>query len=159
MPVPDSQDPCPRHLSCLSPTVSTGARQFSCSALVKPVKPGRGKGKEDAPGSKARLAKYLQEDKLFLAGRTYDLAGIAKHFKTSVSAHCWPTLLTNKKGVAALALCPEPSKHGGLNSKMHTPPDGWSATVALEKYSEPASNAQKRAAGWTLPGGGKRGKP
>lgn len=111
-----------------------------------------GKGKmrdmEDAPGSKAGLARVLSSGHLFIAARVCDVEAVAEHLKVEKEDHCWPVLFSTKKGEAALALCPEPDKHGGINSKWHKPPKGFDQARLTKKFWSAASADQLREAGW-----------
>ena len=106
------------------------------------------KGVKDAPGSCCTLAKVLKDGKLFLANRVYDLEGIAKELKCKVEDKCWPVLLSSKSGNLALTLCPHYQSHGGMNGKFHTAPSGFDREKLSKKYSEPATPAQAKEAGW-----------
>ena len=85
----------------------------------------------DKPGAKAALAKYLNGGKsLFLSGRIYDLAKIAKYYDlelTGSSRPCFPVLLSKKEGEARLALCPcfGTAGHESLDSAAHVRPARW----------------------------------
>lgn len=106
------------------------------------------KEKADLPGSKSELSKVLASGHLFLASRVCDLQAVADHLKVNKEDHCWPVLFSNKKGEAALALCPEPNKHGGINSKWHKPPRGFDQAQLLKKFWSAASAEQQKEAGW-----------
>lgn len=108
----------------------------------------RMKEKDDAPGSKAGLAKVLSTGHLFLAAKVCDLAAVADALKVKVDEYCWPVLFSNKQGKAALALCPCPDRHGGIESKWHRPPKGFNQTQLLKKYWSAASAEQLKEAGW-----------
>ena len=59
----------------------------------------------------------------------YDTTAIAKHYSLDAD-HCFPVLLSTKKGGAALALCPhwgEPG-HTSLTSAKHVTPKDWNYT-------------------------------
>lgn len=102
----------------------------------------------DAPGSKAALAKMLPSGHLFIAAKVCDVHAVAEHLKVKPEDHCWPVLFSTKKGEAALALCPEPDKHGGVNSRWHKPPKNFDQARLLKKFWSAASADQLREAGW-----------
>ena len=82
------------------------------------------------------------------AAKEYATEGIAKACGCKQGDKCWPVLLSSKEGAAALELCPEPQAHGGIKSKKHTAPQGFSRKQMTEKHSEPATAEQKKEAGW-----------
>ena len=124
-------------------------------------KPGKGKGKdrdkpgagskEDKPGSKSHLAKPLDGgNKLFLAFKTYDIAGLAKFYQVKLEDKCWPVLLSSKPGAAALALCPDCKTHGPITSKWHVPPKGFKLKTAVDKFAEKSTPAELKEAGFQV---------
>lgn len=125
-----------------------GDRRQSAGGAGKSSGKGKGREKPDAPGSKANLAKTLDDGSLFLASRVGDVKAIAEALKVGVNDLCWPVLFSNKQGEAALALCPCPEQHGGINSKYHKPPKGFDKAKFTKKYFAAASAEQLRAAGW-----------
>lgn len=106
------------------------------------------KEKDDAPGSKAGLAKVLSSGHLFLAARVGDINAVADALKVKVEDHCWPVLFSSKPGKAALALCPCPDRHDGIDSKWHKPPKGFNQAQFIKKYWSAASAEQLKEAGW-----------
>lgn len=102
----------------------------------------------DAPGSKAGLTKVLSGGQFFFAARVADLRAIAESFQLKVEDRCWPVLLSNKPGKAALALCPCPDKHGVLSSKIHQPPKGFNREKVFKKFFSAATAEQLTEAGW-----------
>ena len=113
----------------------------------------KGKGKQlgpaDGPGSKSNFAMELDGgDKLFLAGRVYDIAGAAKKHGVDKKAKCWPVLLSTKKGGDALELCPNHASHGGMGTKYHTAPKGFDRGAIVKEFSEIATKEQATSAGW-----------
>lgn len=127
-------------------------REGGSSSQGEAARKGNGKArmkeKDDAPGSKAELAKVLKDGHLFLAAKVCDLSAVAGFLKVKVEEHCWPVLFSNKPGKAALALCPCPDKHGGLESKWHRPPKGFNQAQLLRKFWSAASLEQLKEAGW-----------
>lgn len=117
---------------------------------LKPVKGGGKKrdASQNAPGSRADLAKVLSSGHLFLAGKVCDVKAVASTLKVDVDALCWPVLFSTKKGEDALALCPCPDAHGGINSKWHRPPKGFDRDKLVKKFWTAASGDQLREAGW-----------
>lgn len=142
------------------PGTSASTHQSNLSGLPKgkgvagghgapnPAGKARGHTNVDAPGSKAGLARVLDDGSLFLASRVGDIKAIAALLKVGVDDLCWPVLFSNKPGDAALALCPCPDKHGGLNSKFHRPPKGFDKDKLFKKYFSAASAEQLRTVGW-----------
>ena len=111
---------------------------------------GGGKGKRKQPGSSAQdLTKDLGDDKLFIAGTVFDVAGIAKHCGCQVKDKCWRVLLSTKEGEDKLVLCSDPAKHGGINSKMHTAPPKFKRQQMQSMFSSVATNGQLAQAGWS----------
>lgn len=111
---------------------------------------GRMREQADTPGSKAELAKVLSSGHLFIAAKVCDLQTVADHYKVKKDEYCWPVLFSTKKGEAALALCPHPDKHGGVNSKWHKPFKGFDQAQALKKFWSAANADQLREAGWRI---------
>ena len=91
----------------------------------------------------------LEGDKLFLAGRVYDAKAIAADFNFKLEDKCLPVLLSSKKGAEALALCPDHEAHGGLTAACHKAPKGFDTYQIMKKYSQSATPAQLKAAGWS----------
>ena len=95
----------------------------------------------DEPGSKAGLTRLLSDGKLFHCGRAIDIKEAAKKCGVQVGACCWPVLFSKKKGGAALALCPDPASHGGIDSKWHKQPKGFNQDKFFKAYSSAATAA------------------
>lgn len=127
-----------------------GGSGGGATAQAKANKGGKARMREqaDTPGSKADLAKVLSSGHLFIAAKVCDLQAVADHFKVKKEDYCWPVIFSTKKGEAALALCPHPDRHGGVNSKWHKPPKGFDQGNALKKFWSAASAEQLREAGW-----------
>ena len=120
------------------PGVNLGAGSSSAAlvtvtdALVVPGKGkggGRGKGGEDGgrgsgkPGSARGAATWPDATHMKLGNRVYDVAAIGNHYALDKD-HCFPVLLSIKKGANRLALCPHYGKEGhtSLTSAKHTTP-------------------------------------
>jgi hypothetical protein len=75
----------------------------------------------------------------------YDTAKIAKHYSLD-DDHCFPVLLSTKKGKAALALCPHWGKagHESLTSVKHVAPKDWNYTHVCSHMAEKASEGFKQ---------------
>lgn len=134
-------------------TSAGGERVANTSGLASgsaKAKGGKGKMRDqmDTPGSKADLAKTLSSGHLFIAARVCDIQAVAEHYKVKREDHCWPVIFSTKKGEAALALCPNPDKHGGIHSKWHRPPKGFDQAQAVKKFWSAANAEQLREAGW-----------
>ena len=109
---------------------------------------GGGAGKSKRLATDGKICAMLDSDTLFLAGRQLDIGKAAKEMKFDKSKHCFCVLCSNKEGDDLLKLCPEPDKHGGLNSTFHTPFKGFVRNEFSKKYSAPATAAQMLAVGW-----------
>ena len=91
---------------------------------------GKGKGVDPAPpGSLKGIPTWVDETHVQLGTFVYDTAKIAKHYSLDAD-HCFPVLLSTKKGGAALALCPLWGKpgHTSLTSEKHVTPKEWNYT-------------------------------
>ena len=118
---------------------------------------GKGKGKQKrgekggkggGAGSTSNLAKWVSDTDLFLAGRVYDVAAIAKHCGCALADKCWPVLLSSKQGDLRMTLCPDSSNHGGINAKKHKAPTKFDRAHIEKTYSQLASITQREKAGW-----------
>ena len=141
---------------------SSQTRGSSSSRPPSQQQPNSGSGPTpDQPGAKSHLTKTLASGQLHLAGFVYDIDKIAAHCSVAADAKCWPVLLSNKKGAAALALCPNHSSHGGLSSSFHSSPPGWDRADICKRFSNRATPAQNREAGWqpSSTSAAKRGTP
>ena len=92
---------------------------------------GKGKGEESTaqPGSLKGVVWWADATHMKLGTLVYDTTAIAKHYSLDAD-HCFPVLLSTKKGGAALALCPhwgEPG-HTSLTSAKHVTPKDWNYT-------------------------------
>ena len=121
---------------------------------------GGGRGGDDkgggakAPGSLKGLTSWPDATHMRLGALVYDTGAIAKHYSLA-SDHCFPVLLSTKKGGHALALCAhwgEPG-HTSLTSEKHVAPKSWNFTHVCDHMavkapaSQPGSGAgQKRKA-------------
>ena len=118
-------------------------------------KRGKGKGKpgEDTPsgpGSKSALAVPLSSSELWIAGVVVKTEQAALHYKmTKPEDMCWPVLLTKKKGEAALELCPDHAKHGGLNAACHKRPKNFDLEYIYKHFTRAATSAENKAQDWT----------
>jgi hypothetical protein len=125
------------------PGVNLGAGSSSAAlvtvtdALVVPGKGkggGRGKGGEDGgrgsgkPGSARGAATWPDATHMKLGNRVYDVAAIGNHYALDKD-HCFPVLLSIKKGADRLALCPHYGKEGhtSLTSAKHTTPKDFNS--------------------------------
>ena len=86
----------------------------------------------------------LDENTLFLAGRVYDIAGVAKELKVDKKKFCWARLFTTKKGADAEAICTDKSH----NEAAHKPPPKFNREALAQKYSSKATAEQCKSAGW-----------
>ena len=74
----------------------------------------------------------------------------ALHYKmTKPEDMCWPVLLTKKKGEAALELCPDHAKHGGLNAACHKRPKNFDLEYIYKHFTRAATSAENKAQDWT----------
>ena len=90
---------------------------------------GGGAGAVKAPGSLSAVATWPDATHMRLGDLIYDTAAIAKHYSLDAD-HCFPVLLSTKKGGHALALCQhwgEPG-HTALSSGKHVIPKQWNYT-------------------------------
>ena len=95
---------------------------------------GRGKGGEGGgrgggkPGSARGAATWPDATHMKLGNRVYDVAAIANHYALDKD-HCFPVLLSTKKGADRLALCPHYGKEGhtSLTSAKHTTPKDFNS--------------------------------
>ena len=94
------------------------------------------------------MAKWVSDTDLFLAGRVYDVAAIAKHCGCALADKCWPVLLSSKQGDLRMTLCPDSSNHGGINAKKHKAPTKFDRAHIEKTYSQLASITQREKAGW-----------
>ena len=108
--------------------------------------PGKGGGghKRGAKGNGGSIFKMLDEDTLFLAGRVYDIAGVAKELKVDKKKFCWARLFTTKQGADADAICTDKSH----DAAAHKPPSKFNREALAKKYSSKATAEQCKAAGW-----------
>ena len=78
------------------------------------------------PGSKYKtLITEMGNGKFKLGSQTVDAGAAASKCGIELGSKCWPVLFSRRPGEGKLAVCPDPKKHGGLSSAMHTPPDGF----------------------------------
>jgi hypothetical protein len=142
----------------------SGVRLDSAPAVtaVVPRGPGAGKGKgkdDDAkgkgkgklpddeippPGSLKGIVKWVDKTHMQLGSLNYDTAKIGKHYSLDED-HCYPVLLSIKKGGAALALCPhwgEPG-HTSLASEKHVTPKEWNYTHVCAHMAEKRDGATR----------------
>ena len=110
---------------------------------------GGGRGGDDkgggakAPGSLKGLASWPDATHMRLGALVYDTGAIAKHYSLA-SDHCFPVLLSTKKGGHALALCAhwgEPG-HTSLTSEKHVVPKSWNYTHVCDHMAVKAPAAQ-----------------
>ena len=111
----------------------------------------KAKAASDVPGGKTHLTKRLSDKLLFIAGFTFDTHQIAKDFKVDHNSKCWQVLLSKKAGPAALALCPQHTKHGDMTQAVHCPPPSWKLDEVHAKYGKRATKKQADEAGWVSP--------
>ena len=109
---------------------------------------GKGKDKDDedlAPGVLKGIVKWTDKTHMKLGSLVYDTAKIAKHYSLD-DDHCFPVLLSTKKGKAALALCPHWGKagHESLTSVKHVAPKDWNYTHVCSHMAEKASEGFKQ---------------
>ena len=124
-------------------------------AAVVPRGPGAGKGKgkdDDAkgkgkgkltdgeippPGSLKGIVNWVDETHMHLGTLIYDTTKIGKHYSLDAD-HCYPVLLSTKKGGAALALCPHWGKpgHTSLTSVKHVAPKEWNYSHVCSHMAE-----------------------
>ena len=69
------------------------------------------------PGSTANQAVWLKpvnsaKPLLLVSGRVWDVQAVAKHYKTTVAAKCWPTILNRRAPHNKLSNCPSYGKPG-----------------------------------------------
>ena len=116
------------------------------SNLDGSVDGGKGNGKRPGgvKGNGGSIFKMLDENTLFLAGRVYDIAGVAKELKVDKKKFCWARLFTTKKGAGAEAICTDKSH----NEAAHKPPPKFNREALAQKYSSKATAEQCKAAGW-----------
>jgi len=118
---------------------SSAALVTVTDALVVPGKGkgkggGRGKGGEDGgrgggkPGAARGAATWPDATHMKLGNRVYDVAAIGSHYALDKD-HCFPVLLSIKKGADRLALCPHWGKEGhtSLTSAKHTTPKDFNS--------------------------------
>ena len=102
---------------------------------------GKGKGNEIAPpGSLKGVVTWTDATHMRLGALIYDTDKIAKHYSLDAD-HCFPVLLSIKKGGAALALCPHWGKpgHTSLASEKHVTPKAWNYTHVCAHMAEKAA--------------------
>ena len=99
---------------------------------------------------------FSSADEIFSCGTVFKVKEIAAHYKMGApDQYCWPVLLSKKKGDAALALCPEHDKHGGIKSKMHVRPAKFDLDHVYKNFTRKPTKAENEAANWVP---AKRGK-
>ena len=69
------------------------------------------------PGSTANQAIWLKplthaKPSLYVSGRVWDVQAVAAHYKTTVAAKCWPTILNRRAVQNKLSNCPTYGKPG-----------------------------------------------
>ena len=107
-----------------------------------------GRSKAGSKYGKNKVALYLSDTALFLAGKVYNTESLAEACGVPQESRCWCKLLCNlPSSEEAMALCPDPIKHGGPSSKMHTAPAKFSLALA-KQHSQAATPDQCTEAGW-----------
>jgi len=165
--IPGTSTASPATALALSSSASNAARGASTSTDGNAARGGNGgraargsngdRGNRSAPGSAVDIVKVLPNDQLYIAGSVYNLAAIAKKYKTTVNAHCycWPVILSSKSGNAHLSLCSNHVAHGDMNSKMHKAPANFDLSH-IRDYVQQATPEQRSAVKGAS--GGKRRK-
>ena len=105
---------------------------------------GRGGGGEDGgrgggkPGSAKSAATWPDTTHMKLGNRVYDVAAIGSHYALDKD-HCFPVLLSIKKGGERLALCPHwgETGHTSLTSAKHTTPKDFNLAKVTRDMSVP----------------------
>ena len=110
---------------------------------------GSGKGGEPkAPGSLKGIVSWPDATHMRLGGLIYDTAAIGTHYSLAAD-HCYPVLLSTKKGGHALALCAHWGQpgHTALASEKHVTPKDWNYTHVCSHMAAKAPDSGKSAAG------------
>ncbi|KOO27269.1 hypothetical protein Ctob_011668 [Chrysochromulina tobinii] len=97
-----------------------------------------------APGSMKNVAKWVDSTHLRLGELIYDTAKIGEHYTLDPN-HCYPVLLSTKKGGAALALCQhwnEPG-HTSLTSDAHAIPKQFDYSHVCNHFATKAPGASE----------------
>jgi uncharacterized membrane protein YgcG len=105
---------------------------------------GGGGGAVKAPGSMKNVAKWVDATHLRLGELIYDTAKIGQHYTLDPN-HCYPVLLSTKKGGAALALCQhwnEPG-HTSLTSDAHVIPKQFDYSHVCNHFATKAPGASE----------------
>ena len=103
---------------------------------------GAGAGVVKAPGSMQNVAKWVDSTHLRLGELIYDTAKIGEHYSLGPN-HCYPVLLSTKKGGQALALCQhwgDPG-HTSLTSAAHVIPKQFDYSHVCNHFATKAPGA------------------
>ena len=108
-----------------------------------PVKPPGGKANE--PGSLTRIVSWLADGSMLIGADLFPIPDMAKASGLDLHKTCWPVICSHKhpSGKAALALCPKPQEHGGMDKPCHRRPAKFSEI--LRKFAKKATEAQRAA--------------
>jgi hypothetical protein len=94
------------------------------------------------PGSQKDLVSWPDATHMRLGSLIYDTTAIAKHYTLSLD-HCFPVLLSVKKGGHALALCDHwgEAGHTSLVSEKHVAPKEWNFQYVCAHMAAKAAGA------------------
>jgi hypothetical protein len=86
----------------------------------------------------------------WLAGVVFKTDKICSHYNIKTGDHlCWPVLLTQKKGEAALEICPDSANHGDLKQPCHKRPAKFDLKHIYDNFTRAATPAENKKAGWS----------
>jgi hypothetical protein len=115
-----------------------------------------GDGAAEGPGSKTYLSMPISQSEVWIAGVVVNVEQTSSHYKMSqAEPKCWPVLLTKKKGAAALEICPDHAKHGGLDKPCHKRPNNFDLDYIYKHFARAATPDENKSADWKPPKKGK----